>query len=336
MRIPSHLGHADRPEFHDRRHIALAWAAFPWGSTSVALPKKLASARKFRKQIDAISCILLKNKVSLSRPSDCSVRPRNKSAVERKGFSAVERTNNSMNKLIGTLAVAMVALFAPLSQAALQISYSVNGAAPVVCALNPVSAGPAVCAAFSVAPVTVSILTAGSNSPGTPGLAQSFGSTLQIVSSSAATLDIWTAAQDFVTPTTPPAINFSSSISTTSTTGTGTSGLTSCVDTTNGLAPPTAPFCAAGPSLTNTTLGYGPAPSSTSNTVSSLILSLGSPYSLTEHIHLVLGANSNINVITSTVLTPVPEPASIALLGGVLLFASTRLIRRKRNQSSQA
>jgi hypothetical protein len=44
-----------------------------------------------------------------------------------------------------------------------------------------------------------------------------------------------------------------------------------------------------------------------------------------------LGANSNLNVITSSVLTPVPEPMSVALLGGVLLL-TTGAIRRKQKQ----
>jgi hypothetical protein len=47
-----------------------------------------------------------------------------------------------------------------------------------------------------------------------------------------------------------------------------------------------------------------------------------------------LGANSNLNVITSSVLTPVPEPMSIALLGGVLILTSGA-IRRKRNQAAK-
>jgi hypothetical protein len=65
-----------------------------------------------------------------------------------------------------------------------------------------------------------------------------------------------------------------------------------------------------------------------------LITVLGSPYALAEHITLALGAGSNLNVITSTVLTAVPEPMSIALFGGVVLLTSG-LIRRKRNQASQ-
>src|SRR5438105_4598097 len=119
-----------------------------------------------------------------------------------------------MNRLIGALAAVLVALSAPLANAAIQISYSVNGGPPVVCGTNPVSSGPVVCAAVSAAPVTISLISASSNSPGTPALAQEFGSTLVIQSSAAATLDLYIASQDFVAPTAPPDITFASSIST--------------------------------------------------------------------------------------------------------------------------
>lgn len=237
-----------------------------------------------------------------------------------------------MNRLIGSLAVGMVALLAPLGQAAIQISFSVNGGAVTNCALNPISTGPAVCALVASGPVTILQVSATSNSPGGPINAQEFGSTLQIMSTAAATLDLFIGAQDFTFPVTPPPINFASSISTTSTTGTGTSGLVSCVDTTNGLGPSFSAFCPAGPSLTNVTLPFGPGPDSTANTVTTTIASLSAPFSLEQHISLVLSAGSNLNVITNTVLTPVPEPMSIALLGGVLLLISLQL-RRKRNRA---
>jgi hypothetical protein len=51
-------------------------------------------------------------------------------------------------------------------------------------------------------------------------------------------------------------------------------------------------------------------------------------------ITLVLSKGAVLNVVTSQILTPVPEPASIALLGGVMLFIAvgSRLVRRKRSQ----
>jgi hypothetical protein len=222
---------------------------------------------------------------------------------------------------------------AQLAHGAIQISYSINGAAPVVCVNSAVSAGPISCNSISGSGVTVNFITASSNSPGTANLSQTFGSTLQISNGAAATLDVWLSSQDFSQPVTPPALTFAGSLSTTSTTGIGTVDASHCLDTNNGLTPPTTAFCGAGPLLNNTQEAYNGA-SSDSQTAKMAINSLTAPFAMSEHIHIVLGANSNLNVITSSVLTPVPEPMSVALFGGVILLTSG-LIRRKRNQASQ-
>ena len=173
--------------------------------------------------------------------------------------------------------------------------------------------------------------------PGGPAESHEFGSTLQITNSSSSTVlvTLWLAAQNFTFPTVPPGtIAYDSEVALTSTTGTGTVALMSCVDTTNSLAPPTTAFCAAGPSLTNVPQSYSGA-GSKQNTVASSITSLSAPFSLSQEITLSLGGNSSLNFSTSQVLTPIPEPASIALLGGVMLFITVRgnLVRRKHNQS---
>ena len=148
---------------------------------------------------------------------------------------------------------------------------------------------------------------------------------------------LWLAAQNFSFPTVPPGtITFDSEVALTSTTGTGSVGLESCVDTSNGLAPPTTTFCSAGTSLINVPQSYSGA-SSEQNTVSSTITSLGKPFSLSQEITLTLGRNSNLNVDTSSILTPsqipppIPEPASIALLGGAILLITAKGhgVRRK-------
>jgi hypothetical protein len=232
-----------------------------------------------------------------------------------------------MKKLASLLGVLGIVAAVPMARAAIQISYAINGGPPTVCANNPVSSGPTTCS-VSGGGANIQVLSASSNSPGTPALAQQFGSTLFITTTSAVNITVWMSSQDFTAPITPPDITYVSSLSTTSTTGTGKVDLTSCVDTANGLTPPTTAFCSTPAStLTNNTETYNGA-SSTSDTVNTTISSLSGTYALAQVITMALGAGSNLNVITSQALTPVPEPASVALIGGVVLFAAS-VIRRK-------
>lgn len=237
-----------------------------------------------------------------------------------------------MKQFATCLGVGLLTIIAPVAQGALQISYSVNGGAAVTCAFAALSSGPAVCPAFGSGPVSVSIASATSNSPGTATFAQEASATLLITSTDAATLRIWVASQDFTAPITPPEILFTSNLSTTSTSGSGTANLTSCVDTGNGLVPPLDTFCSPGISLTNAAQAFA-APTATSGSTTTIIGSLGSPYSLSQQITIALNAGTNVNVITSIVLASVPEPASIALFGGVLLFTGVAL-RRRFSQSA--
>lgn len=236
-----------------------------------------------------------------------------------------------IRSVLGLLAVGV----APLAHAALQISYqetSPSAVGPTVCGSGP-SAGPVTCSA-TLPGITIDVLSASSNSPGTAVNAHQFGSTLEITTTSAVVVKVWFAAQDFTAPTAPPPVDYSSNLSLTSITGSGTVALMGCVDGANGLAPPTGTFCGAPEaSLTNTPLTFSGV-TALANTVSTTLTSLHGPYSLGEVLTLTLAAGSNINVITSQVLTPVPEPASIVLLGGVLLLGAGRLIRRNRKQVS--
>ena len=59
---------------------------------------------------------------------------------------------------------------------------------------------------------------------------------------------------------------------------------------------------------------------------------LSAPYSLQEKVTLTFNNAGSVNFVTSQVLTPVPEPMSIALLGAVFLLTS-RSILRKRKQA---
>jgi len=248
-----------------------------------------------------------------------------------------------MKKLSGFLGLAMLAGSAQLG-AAIQISYQIGGTNPsqTICALNAGATDDSGVCANAVgtgADSGVSILeiSASSNSPGTASLAQQFGATLQIINSTASTVavDIWISAPNFSLPVTGGSIsgiNYEGSLSTTSTTGAGSVSSENCVDQSNGL---TEPFCAtAAATIADDAMAYSGG-SSASETNQEIFSPLSSMYSLSQMITISLGAGSNINVITSQSLTPVPEPASIALLGGAILLTSGAIRRKRKQQGSR-
>jgi len=238
-----------------------------------------------------------------------------------------------MRKLASALGVLALSAFAPTAHAALEISYRVNGGAIVTCDSEPVSSGPASCPFVAAAPVTITVIGAISNSPGTAVIAQEFGTTLEIASTAAATLEIWLISQDFTSPAAPPDVDFRSNYGFSTTAGTGTVDMASCADPTNSLATGAA-FCtgAGATLLENLASPYDGASiplSSGNNSVGTLVATLGTPYAMGQYISVTLGAGSNLNVLSSSSIRPTPEPMSIALLGGVALL-SVRAIRRKR------
>lgn len=247
-----------------------------------------------------------------------------------------------MKPLALVLGLGVLGALAPNAHAAIAISYELNGGAAVTCASNGTSSTPIACPNVTPTPgLTILTLSATSNSPGTPSLSQQFNANLLIRNNTASTqtLDLYFSAQDFMFPTTPPPATYLTNISVTTTTGTGTAALTSCLDTAPGgnvLAVSAGTFataCTGGNSIsqTNTTINY--APGALSNDLVSSVASLGTPFSMSQRVTLVLGAGSNINVITSAALTPTPEPASVALFG-TLLFGTAIGLRKRftRNQ----
>jgi hypothetical protein len=160
----------------------------------------------------------------------------------------------------------------------------------------------------------------------TPAPTQTFSSTtnIQNTSGSTVTLDLFIVDQYFTTPTTPPAINWMSNLQITSITGTGSVSMTSCIDTGNTLTP-----CPGGSlMLANNSLSYSGTSTPPQDTVTRTVASLTGTYSLSEEVIATLGAGSSINIIASQVLTSVPEPASVLLLGSALL-GLTALVRKK-------
>lgn len=231
------------------------------------------------------------------------------------------------------LGAILVAVCAPLAHAAIQITYSIDGGAAVTCT-NASSAGPVTCPSVILAPISLTLLSASSNSPGTPSLAKTLGTTLEISNidllGATHTLGISIAAQGFTGPITPPSITFMSHIGGTVLTASSGSLLDfrSCVDPSNSLT-----ACAGGSIVSDIGApGIATAASFSDDKVGS-IASLASGYSISQILHLTLGGGADLNLSTSTTLAPVPEPMSIVLFGAVLVVTSQ--IRRKRNRASE-
>ena len=250
-----------------------------------------------------------------------------------------------MKKLAGFLgAVGMLAV-APLAHADFTISYQVGALGAIVqCADSP-SNTLATCSPNPIVapPVTIKTLSGSSNSPGGvpfPNANQS-GSTVDVVATAATTVTFWFSAQDFSFPTAPPgSINWTANLQFTSQVGTGTLNLENCVDQANGNTPSTLPgrtipgFCTSPAGiLNNDPLLWSGITTPPSDTVHSSISTLSPLYALQQMLTVVFTTPGEINFVTSQVLTPVPEPMSIALLGAVFLLTS-RSILRKRKQAS--
>src|ERR1035441_9681257 len=98
-----------------------------------------------------------------------------------------------------TVALAGLLLAGSSAHAALQITYSFDsGATTFTCGgVGPLTA---LCAPLTDGNVTVTKLSAFSNTPGLANLAQEFGSALNIVNTAAGTFDVWIVSQDFMKP----------------------------------------------------------------------------------------------------------------------------------------
>jgi len=258
--------------------------------------------------------------------------PLNVMDQEKEGKMSIKKIHKLFS-IVGMLLLAMV-LYVPSASATTIISYKIGAGPVTTCAPMP-GGGPVICPAFSLGGVSVAALSAFSNTPGTPTLAQELGTTLfisSLASTPTTTVDVWIASDGFMNPTAPPTLVYGSSLSFTSTSGSGSVALTSCIDT--DLAPLAVPslgtFCSPGTALTNVPQTYSGVDSD-SNTVTMTLASLAAPYTLSEHFTVTIDAGSNLNVNTSTSLVRAPEPTSLALLGSALGLVA--LVRRKLTAS---
>src|SRR5579872_2797226 len=217
-----------------------------------------------------------------------------------------------MKKVVGLLAVLLLAVTA---NAAIQISYQVDGGAVVICSLAS-STGPVTCPSVGGPPLDIISLTAFSNSPGTAVTTKETSATVDLNNSDTVshTISISVAAQGFTTPVTPPNITLLSHVGGTVLAGSGANLLSyqSCVDTLNGLNTISGGIasCPAGSIASGVSAPAITAGGSFQNDQTGSISSLSAPYALDEVFTITLGAGGDINFSASTTLSSVPEPAS--------------------------
>lgn len=61
---------------------------------------------------------------------------------------------------------------------------------------------------------------------------------------------------------------------------------------------------------------------------------LTATYAFEQEVTVVLAAGDTVNYSDSQFLTPVPEPMSVALLGGILLLTGRAIQRRRKQQNN--
>jgi PEP-CTERM motif len=207
------------------------------------------------------------------------------------------------------------------ASAGLLAEYSIDGGATFTPICSAASGGN--CSATVTTPnnLTLTLVGAASNSPGTPTQADLFSSSVRVSNTNAsgtASVEFLIGDTGFTNPTAPPgSLLLSSNIGGSVNTG-GSGNLLSyfsCVDGGNGPDNCTGTMNtpAVMPDITATNSNY----SAGSNLT---ISSLASPFSMTEELQVTLSGGAVFNWSATTDLADtVPEPASLTLLGSALI-----------------
>ena len=222
-----------------------------------------------------------------------------------------------MKKLTVSLSALVVAAFAPLAHAELQLTYQVDGGAVVNCGTSPNPDPSQSCTNTTVDGLLIQGLNGTSNSPGSSTISYdtSATSTLSNTGSTDATIVINLMVDGFTTPTAPPgAIIFISNVGGSVEVGKASNTLSydSCIggNNLNGCAGSTIFAPVSSPSVTAT--------GSYNDSQQSVVTSLSAPYSINETLTIVLDPGAIVNFSAGSTLSQA-EPASVILMGSLLV-----------------
>jgi hypothetical protein len=241
-------------------------------------------------------------------------------------------------KVFLTITAVVLLAIAPVASAnTIQIQYQVGTGPITTCSAT--APGPVTCLDVAGPPLHIVGLDANSNNPGTPGIAVSTSSSVDLVnnSTSSQTLHIEVSVNGFTAP-----VGFNatllSHIGGTVITGGAADLLSfeSCIDPSNALAAVgSSVTCPAGALASGISAPSVTATGSFQNDKSSTLASLAGPYSIDQSMVITLAAGAEINWSASSSVTAstVPEPASAFLflgagLIGVGAFGRKRLFRK--------